>query len=43
MPFNELLNTRWQHSWEAVEILVLLHKDCQKVMKLASHAALKVV
>lgn len=43
MPFNELLRTRWQHSRETAEILVFLHKDWGKGMKLASDAALKVV
>lgn len=40
---NELLNARWQHSGETVEILVFLLKDWEKGMKLASDAALKVV
>lgn len=38
-----MLNTRRQHLWETVEILVFLLKDWGKGMKLASHAALKVV
>lgn len=45
MPFNELLNTRWQLLLlgNCKKILVFLHKNWGKGMKLGSHGALKVV